>query len=103
MGMVILLLSSSLLAIDIPPVNGYNQCGVGHLSINSTTCQGETLPPNFDTENGPQDWTYSGLLLLLLTLIGYLTFTLFFRADCKRVEFEKKKAEEEEAIISGKH
>ena len=94
MGMVILLVSSSILAVDMPPINGINQCGVGHLSINSTTCAGETLPSNFDSENGPQDWTYSGIFLLAMTLIGFLTFTLFFRANCKRVEVEKKTAKE---------
>ena len=92
--MVILLVSSSLLAMDMPPINGINQCGIGHLSVNSTTCRGEILPHNFDSENGPQDWTYSGIFLLAMTLTGFLTFTLLFRANCKRVELEKKKAEE---------
>lgn len=50
---------------------------------------------------GPQDWTYAGIFLIVVVLLGYLLFVWAFRARLKRTDYERKKDEEKKQHESG--
>ena len=100
MGMVILLVSSLLLATDMHPINRYNRCGAEQAPSN-TTCSGSEFSEQSQSTVGPQDWTYAGIFLIVVVLLGYLLFVWAFRARLKRTDYERKKDEEKKQHESG--
>ena len=95
-----LLVSSNLLATEVPPdLYEYNKCGTGPITTNSTVCPGEKdFSPGSGASSAStlQDWTHAGIFLLVMVFVGYLLFVLGFRADLKRVKLEQRSADEPE-------
>lgn len=88
--MVMLLVSSLLLAKDTPPISEYNQCGAtGHVTTTTSTCPGQEVI-QLIIEDETQDWTYAGIFIVAMMLLGYFMFALMFKADYKRSNLEKK-------------
>ena len=88
-----LLVGSLLLARNKPPVNEYNRCGLERFTANTTIvpiCEGQDIFQVPKSLDDPLDWTYGGIFIVLLMLIGYIVFVALFKADYKRTNFEEK-------------
>ena len=91
-----LLVSSNLLATEVPPdLYEYNKCGTGPITTNSTVCPGEK---DFSPGSGASsastlhDWTHAGIFLLVAAFVGYLLFVLL---TCFEIKSREQKADEE--------
>ena len=86
---------SQVLVQDISHELHNNQCGVGLSTANSTFC-GSSSNSTVSDNSKPGDWTNGGLLLVGMTVIAYILFTLILRPTYKRLEVEKKAKRDKE-------
>ena len=86
---------SQVLVQDISHELHNNQCGVGLSTANSTFC-GSSSNSTVSDNSKPGDWTNGGLLLVGMTVIAYILFTLILRPTYKRLDVEKKAKRDKE-------